>query len=43
MGLMSAAVGGGDGVQGKTFYAGDSVTIPKAMAKDLQLELDFKR
>lgn len=42
MGSMSAARGGGV-VQGKTFYAGDSVTTPKAMAKDLQLELDFKR
>ena len=42
MGLMSAAGGGGGG-QGKTFYAGGSVTTPKAMAKDLQLELDFKR
>lgn len=40
MGSMSAARGV---VQGKTFYAGDSVTTPKAMAKDLQLELDFKR
>ena len=41
MGLMSAA--GGGVVQGKTFYAGDSVTTPKAMVKDFQLELDFKR